>query len=203
MKTLQDAWDWYEAAKNNLGRMQRLGIRHWNDDSLTGTSIRRDEKFKQLEASEITLETKRALQPLDDLGVIVLFSVFESAVREHLNGIIGPLTVDLGHPILQHAAKDVLEGISQGSFANNVLTPLQEQKRITPALSDKVKQVRDYRNWVAHGKREPRPLHIVNLTAHETFTRLKDFLGTLGIAVEAELDESAAASQRNIDEAPE
>ena len=88
---------------------------------------------------------------MEDLGVLVLFSVFESAVRDHLEGIIRPLTEGLGHPILQHAAIDVLDGIKQGSFANNVLTPLQNQNRITAELSDKVKQVRDYRNWVAHG----------------------------------------------------
>lgn len=84
----------------------------------------------------------------------------------------------------------MLEGISQGSFANNVLTPLKEEHRITTQLSDKVKQVRDYRNWVAHGKREPRPQHIISLTAIEAFSRLKEFLDTLGIAVEAELDEA-------------
>jgi hypothetical protein len=39
MKTLKDAWDWYESAKKNLQRMHRLGIRHWNDDSLAGASI--------------------------------------------------------------------------------------------------------------------------------------------------------------------
>lgn len=67
-----------------------------------------------------------------------------------------------------------------------MLTPLQDQGRITSELSDKVKQVRDYRNWIAHGKREPRSANIINLTAREAFDRLKEFLDTLGIAVEAE-----------------
>lgn len=197
MKTLQDALGWYESAKLNLGRMQRIGTHHWNDDSLQGTSIRKDERFKQVEASEIELETITALRPIEDLGVLVLFSVFESAVREHLKGIIEPLTIrGLGHPILQDAAEDVLEDISQGSFANYVLTPLQNQGRITAELSHKVKQVRDYRNWVAHGKREPRPAHVVNLTAEKAFSRLKEFLDTLGIAVESELPEAADNSER-------
>ncbi|HEV7223108.1 MAG TPA: hypothetical protein VGN42_10440 [Pirellulales bacterium] len=166
--------------------MERLGSRHWNSDSLRGTSIRRDDKFKQLEAKEIEQEAAKALQEIDDLGVLVLFSVFESAVREHLEGIIKPLTVGLGHPILKDAADDVIEGIRQGSFANNVLAPLQKQRHVASELSDKVKQVRDYRNWVGHGKRGPAPKHIQNLPPAEAFGRLKEFLDALGIAVEAE-----------------
>lgn len=188
MKTLQDAWDWYKSAKTNLRRMQRLGSRHWNDDSLQGTSIRKDETFKQVEADDIERESLRALAPIDDLGVLVLFSVFESAVRDHLEGVIQPLTMALGHPILEHAAEDVLDGIRQGSFANKVLTPLKDQQRITAELSEKVRQVRDYRNWVAHGRRDPRPQHIGNLPALEAFKRLKEFLDALGIAAEPELD---------------
>jgi len=189
MKTLKDAWDWYQSARSNLKRMQRLGTRHWNDESLKGASIWHDDRFRQLEAIDIKTETERALLPLDDLGVLVLFSVFEAAVRDHLQSCIEPLTITLSHPILQQAASDVLDGIKQGSFANRVLSPLQSQGSISPELSDKVKQVRDYRNWVAHGKRQPRPPEIVNLTVNEAYSRLKDFLDALGIAVEAELVE--------------
>lgn len=195
MKTLQDAWDWYASTKENLARMRRLGSRHWNGDSLQGTSIRADDKFKQLEADDIVRQTSIALGPIDDLGVLVLFSVFESAVREHLEGSIRPLTIGLSHPILKDAANDVIEGIRQGSFANNVLSPLQRQRHITPELSDKVKQVRDYRNWVAHGKREPGPEHIQNLLPSEAFARLNEFLEQLGIAVQAELEDSGALNE--------
>src|SRR5665213_4044388 len=154
MKTLQDAWDWYEAAHENLVRMKRLGQRHWNDDSLQNSSICKDDKFKELEAGDIVDETMKAIEPLNDLGILVLFSVFEAAVRDHLEVEIKPLTDAISHPILQHAAELVLDGIRQGSFAKNVLEPLQGKGHITPELSNKVKQVRNYRNWIAHGKRQ-------------------------------------------------
>jgi hypothetical protein len=203
MKTLQDAWDWFESASINLQRMKRLGNKHWNDESLQNASIWNDEKFKHLEASDIVLETTKAIQPLNDLGVLVLFSGFEAAVRDHLESVIKPLTATLGHPILQHAGENVLDGIRQGSFANHVLTPLQDQGKILPELSDKVKQVRDYRNWIAHGKRDPRPQNIINLTAKEAFARLNDFLENLGIAVEAELKETIESDEDSVREAPE
>lgn len=186
MKTLQDAWDWYKSAKTNLERMRRLGSHHWNDDSLLGTSIRRDDRFKQLEADDIERQASLALDPIDDLGILVMFAVFESAVRDHFQEIIKPLTAASGHPILHYAAERVLEGIEQGSFANNVLTPLQKRHCVTAELTDKVNQVRNYRNWVAHGKRGSRQ-NVVNLTALDAYERLKEFLNTLGIAVEAEL----------------
>ncbi|WP_143393117.1 hypothetical protein [Fimbriiglobus ruber] len=172
-----------------------MGSRHWNDDSLKDATIWSDEHFKEVEAQDIEKETNLAIKPLEDLGVLVLFSVFEAAVRDHLEGIIRPMTGGLGHPILEHAAEKVLEGIRQGSFANQVLAPLQDQGRITPQLSDKVKQVRDYRNWVAHGKREPRDPSVINLNAKEAFERLTEFLETLSIAVEAERKELEANEQ--------
>ena len=199
MKTLMDAWEWYQSAKTNLIRMRRLGTHHWSHESLTNASIWLDERFKEVEAEDIRRETDLAIKPLEDLGVLVLFSVFEAAVRDHLESIIKPLTGNLGHPILEHAAEKVLEGIKQGSFANQVLTPLQDQGRITPQLSDKVKQVRDYRNWIAHGKREPRDPSIINLDAKEAFERLKEFLETLSIAVEAERDEPETDEPESLD----
>ncbi len=53
----------------------------------------------------------------------------------------------------------------------------------------KAKQVRDYRNGIAHGKHEPRDPSIVNLDAKAAFVRLKEFLEALGIAVSAEREE--------------
>lgn len=199
MKTLMDAWEWYESARTNLTRMRRLGTHHWNDDSLRDASIWWDDRFKQVGAEHIKREMDLALKPLEDLGVLVLFSVFEAAVRDHLEGIIKPLTGQLGHAILEHAAEKVLEGIKQGSFANQVLTPLQDQGRITPELSDKVKQVRDYRNWIAHGKREPRDPSIINLTAAEAFDRLREFLEALSIAVETEQEDTEPDERENPD----
>lgn len=194
MKSLLDAWEWYESARTNLLRMRRLGTHHWEDESLRNASIWWDEQFKEVTSSEIAQETTRALESLEDLGVLVLFSMFEAVVRDSLEQDIMPMMGGLGHPILEQAAERALEGIRQGSFANQVLAPLQDQGQITPQLSDKVKQVRDYRNWVAHGKREPRDPAIVNLDAREAFKRLKEFLEAMGIPVGAEADDTATTN---------
>jgi hypothetical protein len=187
MKTLQDAWNWYESATNQLTLMQRLGTHHWNNETLANASIWNDDKFKEIEAQDIVDATIAAISPMEDLGVLVLFSVFEATVRDHLEQVIAPLAKKQENQILVHAAQKALEGIRDGSFANHVLLPLQKQKRISHSLADKVNQVRDYRNWVAHGKRPGgRKRKIEQLSASETFSRLNEFLEALGIATESE-----------------
>jgi hypothetical protein len=185
MKTLADAWDWYKAARRNLRRMQRLGEKHWDDPSLEGVSIWRDDQFKTLEASDIIAETTTGLKPIDDLAVLVLFSVFESLVRDHLVERIKPVAAGLMDPILKKAAEEAIQGVEEGSFYRRVLEPLKEQHRVSADLVTQIDQIRDYRNWVAHGRRE-RKTGLTHVTPQMAYQRLQEFLAVLGIAAEAE-----------------
>ena len=71
---------------------------------------------------------------------------------------------------------------------------------MTPELSDKLKQVRDYWNWIAHGKREPRDPSIINLDPKEAFEQLIEFLETLSIAVESEQEEPETEEPESLDD---
>jgi uncharacterized protein YutE (UPF0331/DUF86 family) len=189
MKTLSDAWKWYNSARRNLERMRRLGKKHWVGLPWDTHPIGQDEEFKTLEAPDIEEETAASLEPIDDLAIVVLFSVFESLVRSHVVEIIGPEAAELADPILRHAADDAIRGVQEGSFYSRVLEPLKEQGRVSADLVTRVNQVRDYRNWVAHGRRD-RPKN--NIEPLEAYERLSDFLDALGIAVEPELSEPGA-----------
>jgi hypothetical protein len=188
MKTLADAWNWYAATKQNLERMRRLGRRHWADPSPEAASLWQDDEFRTLEASAIVRETTAGLKPIDDLAVVVLFSVFESHVRDYLAARMRPEADGLTDPILKEAADDALQGVQEGSFYRRVLQPLKEQGQVSADLVTRVDQVRDYRNWVAHGRRE-QDAGRNNVTPRMAFERLKDFLAVLGIAIEAEQTE--------------
>jgi hypothetical protein len=185
MNTLADAWNWYLATKRNLGRMRRLGSNHWDHPSLNGASIWQDEHFRMLISSEIVAETAVSLRPIDDLAVVVLFSVFESQVRDYLAERIKPEAATLLDPILKEAADDAIQGVEEGSFYRRVLGPLKEQGRVSADLVTQVDQVRNYRNWVAHGRRE-RAIDITKVAPQMAYDRLKEFLEVLGIAAEAE-----------------
>jgi hypothetical protein len=185
MKTLADAWNWYEATKRNLGRMLRLGSRHWSDPSLEGASIWQDDQFKMLDPSDIVAESTASLKPIDDLAIVVLFSVFESHVRDYLAAKIKPEASGLSDPILKDAADDAIRGVEEGSFFRRVLQPLKEQGRVDADLVTRIDQVRNYRNWIAHGRRE-RAVDVSNVTPGMAYERLTEFLAVLGIAAEAE-----------------
>jgi hypothetical protein len=199
MKTLAEAWSWYRATKENLQRMRRLGGKHWRSLFLEATSIWKDERFKRLEAQEIVEETTASLEPIDDLAIIVLFSVFESNVREYLVEGIKPEADALTDPILKEAAKDAIKGVEEGSFYRRVLDPLSKQDRVLPDLVDQVNQVRNYRNWVAHGRRE-RDDGMSNVTPRMAYERLTQFLAALGIATEPELEEPEGREMTQLSE---
>ncbi len=189
MKTLADAWAWYESTKRNLARMQRLGRKHWDDPSLEAASIWQDDQFRLLEASDTTV----SLRPIDDLAVVVLFSVFEADVRQFLVARMKPEQESLNDPILKDAAADAVRGVEEGSFYRRVLDPLKAQGRVSGDLVTQVDQVREYRNWVAHGRRE-REGERNNVTPRVAYERLREFLTALGIAVEAEQPESDSSA---------
>ena len=197
MKTLADAWDWYRATRQNLFRMQRLGSSYWNEDFLKDPSFWKDENFKMLDASDIIQETTIGLEPIDDLAIIVLFSVFESTVRDYLVALIKPEADRLIDPILRQVAEEAIRGVEEGSFYRRILEPLKLQNRISPDLITQIDQIRDYRNWAAHGRRN-KPVNYV--TPREAFDRLKQFLSELGIPVQTEHLESELVANENTQE---
>lgn len=183
MNSLADAWEWHQATKRSLTRIQRLGERHWDDPSLDGSSLWQDDLFKTLISADIVRDTTASLALIDDLAVVVLFSVFESIVRDYLVQRIKPEAAALSDPILRQAAEDAIRGVEEGSFYLRVLGPLKVQKHVPADLITQVDQIRDYRNWVAHGRRET-PTNSV--TPRMAYDRLGDFLDALDIAVESE-----------------
>jgi hypothetical protein len=187
MKTLADAWNWYIATKQNLARMQRLGERHWSDSSLTHASIWQDDHFRMLEARSIVAETAASLKHIDDLAIVVLLSVFESHVRDYLTELIKPHADRITDPILNDAAQKAMQGVKEGSFYRRVLEPLKKQDRVSADLVTQVDQVREYRNWVAHGRRDA-PTN--NVTPKMAYDRLRDFLAALGLNAESEEEPS-------------
>jgi len=194
MRTLAEAWNWYKATKQNLARMQRLGERYWTALSLPDTSIWQDDHFRTLEAADIVTETTVSLKPIDDLAIFVLFYVFESHVRDYLIELIEPQAERIIDPILKEAANDAMQGIKDGSFYRRVLEPLKNQGRVSSNLITQVDEVRDYRNWVAHGRRDA-PTN--NVTPKIAYDRLGEFLAALGIAAESEKEEPERPQQEH------
>jgi hypothetical protein len=170
--TLADAWAWYEAVHDLADWMDRIARRYWDDprlDELLGL----DNTFRTLGRGEIQDKARRVLEDLDDLAVLLLFSVFEAEVRGRtLEGVERELTTPPRHPALNDAIGEMKETIRNGSFG--LLTRMY--KDLDPDLKTQVDQVRKFRNWVAHGRRGEAENEV---TPEQSRERLKRFLELL------------------------
>ncbi len=178
MKTLDEAWAWYRAVAEGAKRLTHLakfwGELPWNQNDEWVSRIERDSVLGRLEADQMENEAQRVAQELDDLAVLVLFSVFEANVRDRVETQVRPEVDKLVHPALKEAGEEVLQQIAEGSFFR-VIERVKAQ--IDANVIEPVNQVRRYRNWVAHGRR---PLkggeQLANVQPTEAYQRLKDFL---------------------------
>ncbi len=171
MRTLDEAWKWYEETKQLLVLMKRLGDRYWADLPWDG-KLARDDAFRDLDGNLIVEMADDSLEHFDDLAIVFLFATFEISVRDHVMESIVSEASLISHPLLKHAIEGAISTIKKGS----ILTLLEGFKRIDHSLVEEVSQVRQYRNWVAHGKRGREPGFVDPGTA---FTRLVKFLNLL------------------------
>src|SRR4051812_36493800 len=82
MKTLKEAWKWYNDVKKTLDRMGRIGEeRFWNAIPWHLPPWLGNRHFVELTSTDVASAAENAAQHLDDLAIVVLFSVFEANVR--------------------------------------------------------------------------------------------------------------------------
>jgi hypothetical protein len=170
--SLDDAWRWYESAGLLARKMERLGDKHWNNLPWDG-DLGRDNHLRDLTSTEILNASQAVQDDLDDLCVLLLFSVFEATIREQVLAEVEAELLPLRHVAIKRALAEMKEGIENGSF----FRVLEPYKDIGVNLVEEVNQVRRYRNWVAHGRRTEQPAAVTPATAYD---RLKRFLEQFG-----------------------
>ena len=181
MNTLDEAWEWYRAAAAGAKRLTHLakywGELPWGQENEWVSRIERDSVLNQVEADQMENEAQRVTRELDDLAVLVLFSVFEANVRDRVQTQLRPEVDKLVHPALREAGEEVLQQLAEGSFFR-VIERVKAQ--LDASVIEPVNQVRRFRNWVAHGRR---PLkegeHQAKVQPTEAYQRLKKFLECL------------------------
>jgi hypothetical protein len=176
MRTLDDAWAWYRAVAEGAKRLVHLA-KFWDamPDEEAHEWIRnlaRDSVLKGATAEKMSGQAIRVTDELDDLAILLLFSVFEANIRDLVESQVQPEIARLQHRALKNAAEELLKSIREGSFGF-----LLERLKETQAndLIEQVSQVRRYRNWVAHGCRDDmRPNDLVK--PQQAYERLTAFL---------------------------
>jgi hypothetical protein len=172
ISSLDDAWRWYESARRLARSMGRLGENHW-DNLPSHFDLWRDDHLKALTSAEILNDSQTVLDDLDDLCVLLLFSVFEATTRERVLAEVEAELPPLRHVAIKRALDEMREGIEHGSF----FKVLEPYKGFDADLIEQVNQVRRYRNWVAHGRRTEQPAAVNPTTAYDRLKRSLDQLG--------------------------
>lgn len=171
--SLADAWAWYEAVRTQARYLQRLGHRHW-DRPEWYEALSLDDVFRHVEKGDLEEGAVRVLRDLDDLGVLLMFSVFEATVRDRAWADVEESLPERLHPMVSHAIDGLKREIEGGSFGRVT----EAFKSLDHDLVERVSQVRRYRNWVAHGRRDEQPDVV---TPAEAFRRLTEFLERMGV----------------------
>jgi hypothetical protein len=148
--SLADAWQWYEGVRELSFAMRRLGQKYWEHLPWDGP-LGRDNRLRELTGEAIVNRAIFVLEDLDDLCVLLLFSVFEAIVRGHALAEVDKATPQVGHVLVQHALGELRDTIDHGAM----FWVLTAYKAVDARLIEEVSQVRRYRNWVAHGCRGP------------------------------------------------
>jgi hypothetical protein len=197
IRSLEDAWSWYEAVQKLVAWMDRMGRRYWTEEVEELTlkeTLHKDNVFRDVESATIQDLAKQVSEDLDDLAVLLLFSVFEATVRERtIEEMDRELETPPRHLVLKKAVEDARDTISHGSFGR--LT--ESFKDLDPDARTLVDQVRHYRNWVAHGRRGTVKN---NVDPDSAIKRLKNFLDLLDNESAAQ---AAAALIESADLVPE
>ncbi len=172
ISTLEDAWRWYERVRTLAGHMERLGERFWDRDEWAQL-LGHDNHFRHVESGHLLGDANAIREDLDDLSVLLMFSVFEAIVRDRVSADVSRSLPEQLHPAVEHAIDELKKDIETGSFGRVT----EAFKSLDHELVENVNQVRRYRNWVAHGRRDQQPALVKPAAAYQ---RLSEFLARIG-----------------------
>lgn len=184
MTPLDEAWAWYRATRDAARWLDHLGkywgLVPWDDESGWVRGVRTDNALGQLQPGDFGACAADIRRWIDDMGVFVLFAAFEAMVRDFVGEQVRPEVGRLRHPAVKGAGSELVRDIESGPFSrllNLYKLPTDND------LVEQVKQVRQYRNWVSHGRRPPKPgqkrVEVVRPKA--AYERLKAFLELVGL----------------------
>ncbi len=187
IKTLEDAGKWYKAVRKLAYVMRRLASK-LDDPALERILI--GNRNRDLDEVQLGEMAKTILDDLDDLAVLMLFSVFEATVRARAKADVDRETASIQHPAVLHAVKNLKDAIENGSFGKVT----EAYKTMDVDLTEQINQVRKFRNWVAHGRRD---VPENNVNPDDAIERLRRYLSRL-----TEIEEAGAVAHADQGVAP-
>jgi hypothetical protein len=168
---LDPVLSWYRTALDSMrvtGRVVRQGI-------VTALTARHVFYSQPVADSERQLEEAR--EELERLVVLALTAVFERTLRDFVTAL-PQVAVPAGDPFGEAVRQELVADMEFWHFSQRLIEVFRD--RVAADLRGQVKQIIDYRNWVAHGHTLalPPPTNVLPVVAHQ---RLTDYLVAAGV----------------------
>ena len=170
IRSLEDAEKWYHSVKSLAVDMKRMASL-WDREEIAEV-LSRDNRLRDVTSADLSDMAATILDDLDQLAVLVLFSVFEATVRARTEADVNREIAELQHPAVLSAVNDLKDSIKNGSFGKITAA----YKKMGTDLTEEVNQVRTFRNWVAHGRQGAPPNNVV---PDQAIDRLHRYLARL------------------------
>jgi hypothetical protein len=153
--------EWYRTALDSMRVTQRA-----LNQGITGAVTNRHVFFSQA-LTESTARLKGAKKELEQLVVLALVAIFERTLRDYL--VQMPLTsLPPGDPHGDAVRAEIIQDLEFW----NISRVIGVFPAVDSAVRGQVKQIMDYRNWVAHGHTlaKSAPANVVPVKAHQQLT---------------------------------
>ncbi|MBM4041808.1 MAG: hypothetical protein FJ290_25195 [Planctomycetes bacterium] len=172
MEPFEGVWSWYQYAGDSI----RLAAQQVEADP---DSIPPGLVFSQHASPQEALSNlAKARAELNDLMVLVLFAVFEQALRGHL----AQTSADAHRSVSSETQASLVSGAFKRLEKCSLEQLLALYRNVVEAgLLKPAQHVKAYRNWVAHGKKEPRPAEVPEVAPAGARDSLTRFLRALGL----------------------
>jgi hypothetical protein len=156
---------WYTTA-HDAHRVTRRVI-----EKATPKIITKKYVFHGKAQSENEADLDRAIEELNRLVILALTAIFERTLRDHLCAL-PVIASPSGNPHHDAVRSEILKDVEFWNISSRVLDLFAT---VDGTLRGEVKQIIDYRNWVAHGRTSAGPPPVV-MTPAKAHLRLTAFL---------------------------
>ena len=153
---------WHRTANDSL-RVTRRVLTQKIGNAVTSRHV-----FSGMPLAESLARLDEAKEELERLIVLALAAVFERTLRDHLTQI--PRTaISTGDSLREAVREELVKDIEFWNISDRVLGVFPT---VDPLVRGQVKQVIQYRNWVAHGHMLalPPPVNLLPQTAYQWLT---------------------------------
>ena len=154
---------WYTTAKDGM-RVTRRVLENVVPKAITNKHV-----FYGKPQSDNLAALDRALEELNRLTVLAFTATFERALRDFLLALPIIVTAQGSIPLHDRVRGEIINDMEFWNISSRVVDLFTS---VDPSVRGQVKQIIDYRNWVAHGKTQsqPPPIVILPTVAHQRLT---------------------------------